>query len=209
MTWVLLLAGSYLLGSISWSYLIVHASSGIDVRTVGSGNAGATNVLRASGLLPALAALALDVGKGAAAVVAARLLEAPGPVVGGAALAVVLGHVFPAYHGLRGGKGVATASGAFAGLAPLPAALAILAFLLITVTTRFVSLGSITGLSLFPALLYLCGRIGWTPEPPTWLLASAVAITVLIVYKHHDNIRRLRHGTESKLGAPRGRKEAA
>ena len=209
MTWAALLAGSYLLGSISWSYLIVYWHDGVDIRTVGSGNAGATNVLRVSGLGPALGALALDVGKGVAAVTAAALLDAPGAVAGSAALAVVLGHALPVYHGFRGGKGVATALGALLGLAPLPTALAVLAFLAVTLSTRYVSVGSMTGVALFPPLAYLCGRLGWTEEPAPWLLGGTAAIAALVIFKHHDNLRRLRDGDEAKLGRRHPSEEAA
>ena len=206
--WTALLAGSYLLGSISWSYLIVRWHDGVDIRTVGSGNAGATNVLRVSGLWPALSALGLDVGKGLAAVVTATALDAPDPVTGGAALTVTLGHVLPVFHGFRGGKGVATALGALVGLSPLPAAVALLAFLGVTLTTRYVSLGSVMGVALFPPLTYVFGRLGWSGPTPPWLLGSSAAIAAVVVYKHHDNIRRLRGGDESKLGRGHHREEA-
>ncbi|HKH50075.1 MAG TPA: glycerol-3-phosphate acyltransferase, partial [Thermoanaerobaculia bacterium] len=111
-TGLALVAAAYLLGSVSFSFLIVKIKEGKDVRTLGSGNAGATNVLRASSLGAAVLTLLLDLAKGVAAVVGTRLLDAPPPVVGGAAFAVVLGHVFPVFLGFRGGKGVATAAGA-------------------------------------------------------------------------------------------------
>ncbi len=199
MTWAALVAGCYLLGSISWSYLIVRRLHGVDVRSVGSGNAGAANVLRVSGAASGLATLALDAGKGAAAVAVAQQLEAPGPVIGGAATAVVLGHVFPATHGFRGGKGVATAAGAYLLIAPVPASAAVLAFLLIVLVTRYVSVGSVASVVLFPLFAYLFGRLGWAEEAAPWLLASSLAIAALIVYKHHDNVRRLRDGEELKL----------
>lgn len=208
MTWAALLAGCYLLGSISWSYLIVRWHDGVDIRRVGSGNAGATNVLRVSGLWPAIGALALDIGKGVAAVAAAALLDAPDPVTGAAALAVVLGHVLPVFHGFRGGKGVATALGALLGLAPLPAGLAALAFLAVTLSTRYVSLGSMTGVGLFPPLVYLCARLGWSEETAPWTLGGTAAIAALVIFKHHDNIRRLRDGEEAKLGRGHHREEA-
>lgn len=208
MTWAAVLAVSYLLGSISWSYLIVRWHDGIDIRTVGSGNAGATNVLRVSGLWPALSALALDIGKGLAAVATATALDAPDPVTGGAAMAVVVGHVLPVFHGFRGGKGVATALGALVGLAPLPAALAGIVFLAVTLSTRYVSLGSMTGVALFPPLAFLCARLGWSEETAPWLLGSSAAIAAVVIYKHHDNIRRLRDGTETKLGRSHHREEA-
>ena len=111
-----IVAGAYALGSVPFSYLIVKLAKGRDVRTVGSGNAGATNVMRAAGKAAGAAALLLDCGKGVAAVTAARALGASGLVVGGAAVAVVAGHIYPVFLGFRGGKGVATASGALGAL---------------------------------------------------------------------------------------------
>src|SRR4030095_11063293 len=109
---------AYFLGSIPWSYLIVRLLKGTDVRREGSGNVGATHVLRAAGKGAGLLALALDAAKGIVAVVVARRLGFGAAWVGGAAVAVVLGHVFPVFLGLRGGKGVATAAGALGSLAP-------------------------------------------------------------------------------------------
>ena len=168
-----LVAGAYLLGSISFSYLIVRVLQGRDVRTVGSGNAGATNVLRAAGKLPGIAALVLDVAKGVAAVVIARSLAAPPPVVGGCAVAVVLGHVFPVFLGFRGGKGVATAAGALGALAPLALVPAVVVLVAVVAWKRYVSLGSIVAALTFPAALAL-GRAaagsrptaGSSPPPP-------------------------------------------
>ncbi len=203
MSWLLgvaLVLIAYLVGSISFSVLIVRDRAGFDVRDRGSGNAGATNVLRLVGKGPAAAVLLLDVAKGVAPVVLARFLEAPGPIAGGAALASVAGHAFPVFHGFRGGKGVATAAGALGSLALGPAGLAALVFTAATAATRYVSLASVTAVTSFPVLLYLCGRAGWTPAPPTWLFASSLAIAALIAARHSDNFRRLAAGTEHRLG---------
>ncbi|HVT61679.1 MAG TPA: glycerol-3-phosphate 1-O-acyltransferase PlsY [Thermoanaerobaculia bacterium] len=196
-----LLAGAYLLGSISWSYLIVKAMQGRDVRTVGSGNAGATNVMRAAGKAPALATLLLDLGKGVAAVAAARALAAPPAVVGGAAVAVVLGHVYPVFFGFRGGKGVATAAGALGALAPAVLAADIGAFIVVVAWKRIVSLGSMVAAALFPLLAFTGGRLGLV-RGGAWLVASSFAIACLIVVRHAANLRRLVQGTESRLGEP-------
>ena len=185
MIWLALVAGAYLLGAVSWSLLIVRALKGFDVRTAGSGNAGATNVLRLAGPAPAVAVLVLDVAKGAAPVLVARALAAPGPVIGAAAVAAVVGHVFPAYHSFRGGKGVATAAGAMAALALRPTLLALGIFVAVVAATRY-------------------GRVGWTAPPPAWLLASAAAVAVLVVAAHRENIARLQAGTEHRLGAGEG-----
>lgn len=197
---VFLVVGSYLLGSVSFSLLAVRFLSGRDVREMGSGNAGATNVLRAAGRGPALAVLLLDVGKGVAAVGIARALGAPGPVVGAAALAVIAGHVFPVFFGFRGGRGVATVTGACGLLALRPAVLAALVFALVVGTTRLVSLGSITACALFPLLVYFCGRFGLTPAAPSWLLVTTTLASLLVVVKHHPNIVRLLEGSEPRLG---------
>jgi glycerol-3-phosphate acyltransferase PlsY len=206
--WALLLLAAYLLGSVSFSYLIVRLLQGRDVRTVGSGNAGATNVLRTAGKLPGIAALLLDLGKGVAAVVAARALEAPPPVVGGCAVAVVLGHVFPVFLGFRGGKGVATAAGAMAALAPhafLPSAVL---FFAVAFTSRFISLASVVTAACFPLILALEQAAGWA-EPDRWLLAASALIAALIVWKHRSNLARLRAGRERRLGEGRPEAEEA
>ncbi len=195
-----LVLGAYLLGSISFSLLIVRARRGLDVRDHGSGNAGASNVLRLAGKGPAAVVLLLDVAKGVAPVQLARALDAPGAVIGSAAMAVVLGHVFPIFYGFRGGRGVATVAGALGSLAFFPACLALGVFLAVIAATRYISVASVTAVASFPLLLYLCGRAGWAPAPPGWLMASALAMMVLIAVEHRDNARRLAAGTEHRLG---------
>ncbi len=212
MSWLLgigLVLGAYLLGSISFSLLIVRARAGFDVRDRGSGNAGATNVLRLVGKGPAVVTLLLDVAKGAAPVLLARALDAPGEVAGGAALAAVTGHALPLFHGFRGGKGVATAAGALGCLAPGPAGLAALVFAVVIVATRYVSLGSVTAVASFPVLLYVSAAADWTPTPPGWLLASSLAIAILIAARHRDNLRRLASGTERRFGESEAGREPA
>lgn len=198
--WWPLIVGAYLLGSLSFSLLVVRLLKGEDIRETGSGNAGATNVLRTVGKGPALLVLALDVAKGWVPVVIGRGLEAPGWVLGAAALAAVMGHVFPLFFGLRGGKGMATTVGALASLAPLGASMSAVVFALAVLTTRWVSLGSIGATATFPAWVHLGGRLGWTEPAPAWLLVSASAIALLVIGKHHENIRRILAGTEHRLG---------
>lgn len=209
MSWLIGVAAAYLLGSISFSLLVARWRGGFDIRERGSRNAGASNVLRLVGKGPAAGVLVLDVAKGALPVQIARSLEAPGPLVGAVAVAVVVGHVFPLLHGFRGGKGVATAAGALGSLAPLPAGLAAAIFLAVVAGTRYIALASVAAVACFPLLLYLCGRAGWTPMPPAWLTAAAVAAAALIAAKHHENLHRLRAGTEHRLGEPRPEREAA
>lgn len=191
---------AYLLGSISFSVLIVRILLGIDVRTVGSGNAGATNVLRVAGKVPALAALLLDAGKGLAAVLVARALEAPPLVVALVGVAAVLGHMYPVFFGFRGGKGVATAAGTLGSLAPVPTLVALGLFVLIVASTRFVSLGSISVAVAHPLLMLLLPRLGWMASYDRWLVLGAAAIAALIVLKHHENIGRLLRGQEKRIG---------
>jgi len=197
---VVLVAGAYLLGSISFSYLLVRVLRGTDVRRVGSGNAGATNVLRAAGKGAGAAALLLDIGKGVAAVVVPRSLEAPAAAVAAAAVAVVLGHIFPVFLGFRGGKGVATAFGALGALAPVAMGLGLLVFLLVVAWKRYVSLGSIVTAALFPLLAYLGHRLGWSEYGGAWLLLASAAIALLVIFKHSSNLYRLRRGLEPRLG---------
>lgn len=198
---VVLLVAAYLVGSIPWSYLIVRLAQGMDIRTIGSGNVGATNVLRTAGRKAGVAALLLDAAKGVVVVLGTRALGAPPPVVGVAAVAVVLGHVFPVFLGFRGGKGVATAAGALGALAPLALALSLLGFVVIVAWKRYVSLGSILTALLFPVLAWICGRIGWIArDERPWVVLSSTAIAAVVLLKHQANLRRLLRGTERRLG---------
>lgn len=200
-TGLALVLGSYLLGSVSFSFLIVKVKEGKDVRTIGSGNAGATNVLRASSLGAAVLTLVLDLGKGMAAVLGTRLLEAPPPVVGGAAFAVVLGHIFPVFLGFRGGKGVATAAGALGALEPLAMLATLGVFVAVVAWKRYVSLGSVLAALVFPLLAWAGHRLGWIPAATTpSVVTASAAIAALVLYRHRSNLVRLRRGTENRLG---------
>ena len=197
---------SYLLGSLPWSYVIVRLHRGVDVRTIGSRSAGATNVLRASGKRAALLALLLDAAKGTAAVVLARSLEVDSWWLAAAAAAAVAGHVFPLFLGFRGGKGVATAVGVLAPLVPWAALGALAVFVVLVAWKRYVSLGSISAAAALPLVVgvrWLGGLYrnpdGFDPGPA--LLAGTAAIAVLVIVKHRANLVRLRAGTESRLGA--------
>ena len=147
--------------------------------------------------------LLLDIGKGVLSVLAARALDAPGPMVGAVAVAVVVGHVFPVFHRFRGGKGVATVAGALGSLAPQPAIFSLLMFGAVIAATRFIALASIAAVASFPLWILLCERIGWTPPLAGWLLASSVVIALLIVAKHRSNVGRMLAGTEPRLGDAR------
>jgi glycerol-3-phosphate acyltransferase PlsY len=188
---------AYLIGSIPFSFLVARAFGVHDVRRVGSGNVGATNVLRTAGKAAGALALLLDLAKGAgASTLAARL--APGDAVLPAVAAVfaVLGHMFPVWLRFEGGKGVATGLGAFAPLAPAPAVSAVLVFALVAARTRYVSFGSVAG-ALALALLTFVLR---GPDP----VALAAALTAaLVVVRHRSNLRRILGGSERRVDQPK------
>jgi glycerol-3-phosphate acyltransferase PlsY len=190
-----LVAVAYLLGSVSFAVLLVRSTTGKDIRTEGSGNAGATNVLRAHGKALGLAVAALDVGKGAAAVALVHLATADSRYAAAAGFAAVLGHVFPVFYGFRGGKGVATAFGAFLVLAPLAALVCAAIFFLVVAVTRYVSLGSCVAMVLLPPV---AGSLFHGRAP---VVAAAAATAVLVVLKHRENLKRLARGTERKVGS--------
>jgi glycerol-3-phosphate acyltransferase PlsY len=185
---------AYLLGSVSFAVLLVRLATGQDIRTEGSGNAGATNVLRAHGKGLGIAVAALDVAKGALAVVLTRLVTSDPRAAAAAAFAAVLGHVFPLFYGFRGGKGVATTVGAFLALAPLPTLVCVGVFVAVVAITRYVSLGSVIGMVLLPPV---CGLLFHAPRP---IVIAAAAAAVLIVVKHRENLARLAKGEERRLG---------
>ena len=185
----------YLLGSISFAVLLVRIVRGTDIRAVGSGNAGATNVLRAHGKKLALLVALLDVGKGAAAVFLMRLVTADPFWAAAAGVAAVLGHVFPVFYGFRGGKGVATAIGAFLVLAPVPLLCSLAVFVVVVALTRYVSLGSVISMVLLPPV---AGLLFHAPLP---VVTAAAVVALLVVLKHLGNLKRLARGEERKIGA--------
>ncbi len=184
----------YLLGSVSFAVLLVRLRTGRDIRSEGSGNAGATNVLRFHGKGLALAVAALDIAKGAAAVLLVRLATADPRYAAAAGFASILGHVFPLYYGFRGGKGVAPAVGAFLALAPMPTLVCLGIFIAIVAATRFVSLGSVVSMVLLPPI---AGALFHASRP---VVVAAAAAAALIVLEHRENLRRLAQGRERKLG---------
>ncbi len=195
---------AYLLGSIPTGYLLVRFFRHQDIRSMGSGNIGATNVLRTGSKALGAATFLLDILKGCAAVwlgewgAAHVLLWAnPRDIEALAALSAVLGHMFPVWLGFRGGKGVATGFGVFLVAAPLAALAAIAVFGVILALTRFVSLASILGAASFPVFAWLLVE----GDRPPFYFAVQIAVALLIILKHHQNIRRLFAGTESRFGA--------
>jgi glycerol-3-phosphate acyltransferase PlsY len=185
---------AYLLGSISFAVLLVRATTGRDIRAEGSGNAGATNVLRSHGKKLALLVALLDVAKGVAPVLLMRLVTADPRWSAAAGFAAILGHVFPVFYGFRGGKGVATAVGAFLALSPVALLVCLAIFLAIVAATRYVSLGSVVALALLPPIA------GLFFHAPRSVVTAAGLTALLILLTHLPNLKRLARGEERKLG---------
>ena len=182
----------YLAGSVPFAFLLARRA-GIDVRFAGSGNVGAANVMRTTGTRRAILVMSLDVAKGALAVVLALVAHAGVTLTALAAAAAVVGHIYPVWLRFHGGKGVAVAAGVFAVLSPIATALAAGLFLVIVWLTRYVSLGSIAATVALPPAAWITG------EPIAVVLAAAGS-GGLILFRHRGNIRRLRHGTERRMG---------
>jgi glycerol-3-phosphate acyltransferase PlsY len=186
------LAIAYLLGAIPFGYLLVKWKTGGDIRASGSGNIGATNVLRTTGRIAGIATLLLDIGKGYLAVwIAGRLSGNCVCLTSAAALAVMAGHAYPVFLGFKGGKAVASFVGAFLCLTPIPLAAVLAVFLVTVAVTRHISVGSIVGAATFPLAVWLILHPAW-PVVTAGLIAGA-----FIVYRHKENIRRLHAGTEN------------
>jgi len=186
---------SYLLGSIPFGYILVRAFRGQDVRQTGSGNIGATNVSRTSPRLGVLT-LILDALKGLAAVALTRMLF-PGHniLLGAAAFFAIIGHMFPVWLRFRGGKGVATGLGSFVLLTPKTILVMVAIFVVIFLAFRYVSLASILTVALFPLLAWVFEPYRDAPQ----VLAFITAASLLIIAKHHENIRRLLDHSESRF----------
>jgi glycerol-3-phosphate acyltransferase PlsY len=203
---------AYLLGSVPTGFLLVKLFRHEDIRTVGSGNIGATNVMRSGGKGLGAATFLLDMLKGAAAVLLAAWVAPqfatavpPRDIEALAAVAAVLGHMFPVWLRFRGGKGVATGFGVFLVAAPWAALAAIGVFGVILLLSRYVSLASILGAASFPVFAWFLVR-GDKPAP---FVAAQIIVALSIIVKHHQNIRRLAAGTENRFGArPQERKPA-
>ena len=188
---------AYLVGSIPFGYVVVKLRDGFDVRSVGSGNIGATNVLRAVGKGGAFVTLLLDAAKGYAAVlISGTVSHGKAWIVALSAVAVILGHMFPIFLRFRGGKGVATGVGTFLYLAKLPVLLAILIFLLTIFLWRYVSLASLLGAAFFPVLYYL---LEYPQSSSLSILLAASFCSLMIIVRHRANIQRLVAGKEPKL----------
>ena len=208
---VALAISAYLIGSIPFSFLVVRMLAGSDIRELGSRNVGATNVARNVGKLPGAIALILDVAKGYAAVAVAKWIVSrpdwplqPGadasPLhsrafwIALAGLIAVLAHMFPVWLRFHGGKGVATATGAFLAIDPISVAGGVLVFLIVILSTRFVSMASMVSAASIPIFLR------FLTHAPFWTLVVSIAIAMLIIVKHHANIARLTQGSERRVG---------
>ncbi|NLW45178.1 MAG: glycerol-3-phosphate 1-O-acyltransferase PlsY [Syntrophomonadaceae bacterium] len=190
---LLLVIVCYLIGSIPFSYIVSRLLGKVDIRKTGSGNVGATNVLRSAGLVPALLAVTGDILKGVFAAWLATVLGG-GILLLLCPLAAVVGHCYPVYLGFRGGKGVATSTGALLFLTPYSILCLFFAFVIVVGLSRIVSLGSLTAAVFIPFVtLFLYPR-----QPFVIILTFLLAI--LVIYRHKDNIKRLREGREPRIG---------
>lgn len=195
MTAPLLPLFAYLLGSVSAAIVVARLFGLKDPRQVGSGNPGATNVLRYGGKTAALVTLAGDILKGAVAVGMARMLSDNDPVIALALLGVFLGHLYPLFHGFHGGKGVATAFGGLAALDPWIGPVLVATWLVVAASFRYSSLAAIAAAALTPFYL------AWLHPGPgfEYVIASAV-MSLLLLWRHRSNIRKLLDGTETRIG---------
>lgn len=196
-TGVLVLVLAYLIGSIPFAYLVVRGFQGSDIRAVGSGNVGATNVLRTGKKWQGVLTLFLDAGKGYLAVCIARWILGPDAYawITAAAFMAVFGHIFTVFLRFKGGKGVATGCGAYLALTPVAVVTTLVVFVLVILLTRYVSLGSIVATALFPLWGYLYGY----GDGHMVVILGAIPGALLIVAKHHSNIHRLLTGQENRL----------
>jgi acyl phosphate:glycerol-3-phosphate acyltransferase len=190
---ILFLAGSYLLGSVPTGLLLAKAM-GVNIRETGSGNIGATNVYRTMGRKVGILTLVGDCLKGLIPVLAANWLGLPVAIVAAIGLAAFLGHVYTIFLGFKGGKGVATALGVFLGTSPLSVLIALMVFAAVLYKWRYVSLASISAAAVIPLIVRLTdGR----PE----LILMSLAIAGVVIFRHRENIARLKAGSESKFKA--------
>jgi glycerol-3-phosphate acyltransferase PlsY len=195
--WLLVLAG-YLLGSIPFGFLLVRVQGGGDIRTLGSGNIGATNVARAAGWTTGAATLVLDAAKGFFAVwLAGHFSDGNIRFMMYAGLAAILGHIFPVWLKFSGGKGVATALGVFLAICWPAVAVAVAIFAIVVIFWRYISLGSISAAAALPLLVYILYAPGHAP--PITVSTGTLLAAVLVIIKHRWNIERLLIGTEPRF----------
>ena len=188
------LAAAYLIGSIPFALVLARRWGVQDLHGIGSGNIGAANVLRASGIRAGIVVAILDIAKGAAGVAVGGRIAGAEHAEALAGFAAVVGHIYPIWLKFRGGKGVATACGAFTVLAPLAVPPAFVAFVATIWMTRYISIGSVVATVVLPPVAYLAGY-------PAAVVASSCAAAALIVFRHRSNLARVRVGTERRVGA--------
>lgn len=194
---LLAVLAAYLIGAVPIGWLVARGFGVADIRRHGSGNIGATNVLRTLGRLPAVLTLLADVLKGYLAVMAGAALGGGDPgVVGASTVAAVAGNCWSVFLGFRGGKGVATGLGALLRTMPLATLAALPVFLVVVITTRYISLGSLLATACVPLGAVMLGY-------PRASAVAGLAVAVIVIVRHHDNIARLRAGTEARLGQRR------
>jgi acyl phosphate:glycerol-3-phosphate acyltransferase len=194
MTGILSVVIAYLLGSIPVGYLLVKFTTGKDVRESGSGNTGATNVMRVTGPAIGVATLILDIAKGFLAVWLAAMLTGNSAFwSSAAALAVMAGHAYPVFLRFKGGKAVASFIGAFLYLTPVPLVAALVVFLVVVAGTRYISAGSILAAGTFPLGVWLI------LHPAMDILLASVIAGGFVVYRHRSNLERIRAGTENQF----------
>jgi acyl phosphate:glycerol-3-phosphate acyltransferase len=191
---VLVVILAYLIGSVPFAWILARRWGAADLRRIGSGNVGAANVLRASGVKAGVLAAVLDIGKGALSVALAERFGGPGAVPAAAGVAAIVGHIYPVWLRFRGGKGVATACGVFSMLTPLAVPPALGIFFISVWITKYISLGSVLASIALPPIAYALG----TPAPA---VIAAFAASLIIVFRHRANVLRLRMGTERRIGA--------
>jgi glycerol-3-phosphate acyltransferase PlsY len=197
--WLVSIPLAYLLGSIPFGYVLVRIFRKQDIRSTGSGNIGATNVARSGAKGLAIATLLLDLGKAFMAVrIAQHIAPSNYDLAVAAAVAAILGHCFPVWLGFRGGKGVASALGVFLALTPASALATLAVFLIVFGLSRYVSLASIIAAASFPVFGF-----HFAPFRTPIVIAGFLFIPLLIIAKHHQNIRRLLSGTENRFGRPK------
>ena len=197
--WILI---GYAFGSVPFAFIVARRA-GIDVRVAGSGNVGAANVLRTTGMPLGVVVMALDILKGVVSVALASSVEGTPSAMAAAGAAAIVGHIYPIWLRFHGGKGVAVAAGVFSVLAPFATVVAVSVFLLVVWTSRVISLGSVAATVTLPSVAMLSGA----PGP---IVAAATGSGALILFRHRANVRRILSGTERRMGlradAPTGAK---
>jgi glycerol-3-phosphate acyltransferase PlsY len=190
---VVAIIAAYLIGSIPFALILTRRLSGLDIRRIGSGNLGAANVARVSGIAAGMAVALLDMAKGAGGVMVAAAVSSNSAAPAAAGLAAIIGHVYPVWLRFRGGKGVATACGVFSVLTPVAVPPALLIFLVTLWLSGYISLASLIATITLPPLAYALG----SPAPA---VIAGLAASIIIVFRHRSNVIRLTTGTEPRFG---------